>query len=101
MRLLRQRCDHDRESFPRQGPGSLGSPDPASPVWRTVPMRGEYADDHRNPEIRGGDETMKNRREFLKASGALIVGFGATGLIAKFGISQGINGTPSNQLDSW
>jgi nicotinate dehydrogenase subunit B len=43
---------------------------------------------------------MKNRREFLKTSGALIVGFGATGLIARFA-AQGINGTGSNQLDSW
>src|SRR5688572_13831612 len=44
---------------------------------------------------------MKTRRQFLKTSGALIVGFGATGIIARFGLSQGINGTPSNQLDSW
>jgi len=42
-----------------------------------------------------------SRRRFLQGSGALIVGFGATGLIAKFGLSQGINGTGSNQLDSW
>jgi len=44
---------------------------------------------------------MNSRRQFLKTSGALIVGFGASGLIARFGISQGINGTGSNQLDSW
>ena len=50
---------------------------------------------------------MKTRRQFLKTSGALIVGFGATGLVARFGLSpaetaaQGINGSPSNQLDSW
>jgi nicotinate dehydrogenase subunit B len=44
---------------------------------------------------------MKTRRQFLETTGALIVGFGATGLIAKFGESQGINGAPGNQLDSW
>jgi nicotinate dehydrogenase subunit B len=50
---------------------------------------------------------MKTRRQFLKTSGALIVGFGATGLVARFGLSpaetaaQGINGTPSSQLDAW
>jgi nicotinate dehydrogenase subunit B len=48
-----------------------------------------------------------SRRQFLKSSAALVVGFGATGLVAKFGLSpaasaaQGINGNPGNQLDSW
>ena len=48
-----------------------------------------------------------SRRQFLKGSASLIVGFGATGLIARFGASpatsaaQGINGSPGNQLDSW
>lgn len=48
-----------------------------------------------------------SRRQFMKGSAALVVGFGATGLVARFGLSpattaaQGINGTPSNQLDSW
>ena len=48
-----------------------------------------------------------SRRNFLKSSTALVVGFGATGLVARFGVSpaassaQGINGAPSNQLDSW
>ena len=48
-----------------------------------------------------------SRREFVKGSAALVVGFGATGLIARFGLApststaQGINGAPSNQLDSW
>ena len=43
----------------------------------------------------------------MKGSAALVVGFGATGLVARFGLSpattaaQGINGAPSNQLDSW
>ena len=53
--------------------------------------------------------TIRNtsRRHFLKSSAALVVGFGATGLVAKFGLSpaasaaQGINGNPGNQLDSW
>jgi nicotinate dehydrogenase subunit B len=50
---------------------------------------------------------MKTRRQFLKTSGTLVVGFGATGLVAKFGLwpeptaAQGINGSPGNQLDSW
>jgi CO/xanthine dehydrogenase Mo-binding subunit len=43
---------------------------------------------------------MSTRRQFLKTSGALIVGFGTTGLVAKFA-AQGFNGTGSNQLDSW
>jgi nicotinate dehydrogenase subunit B len=47
-----------------------------------------------------------SRRTFMKGSAALVVGFGATGLVARFGLSpstaaQGINGAPSNQLDSW
>ena len=48
-----------------------------------------------------------SRRQFVKGSAALVVGFGATGLVARFGLSplptaaQGINGAPSNQLDSW
>ena len=48
-----------------------------------------------------------SRRQFMKGSAALVVGFGATGLVARFGLSpattaaQGINGAPSNQLDSW
>jgi CO/xanthine dehydrogenase Mo-binding subunit len=43
----------------------------------------------------------------MKGSAALVVGFGATGLVARFGLSpaasaaQGINGQPGNQLDSW
>ena len=48
-----------------------------------------------------------SRRSFLKSSTALVVGFGATGLVARFGLAprlsaaQGFNGAPSNQLDSW
>jgi len=48
-----------------------------------------------------------SRRNFLKGSTALVVGFGATGLVARFGLApsrsaaQGFNGAPSNQLDSW
>ncbi|HYR87839.1 MAG TPA: molybdopterin cofactor-binding domain-containing protein [Terriglobia bacterium] len=48
-----------------------------------------------------------SRRKFLKGSGALIVGFSAAGLTARFATSpgsvaaQGINGPGSNQLDSW
>ena len=50
---------------------------------------------------------MLSRRTFLKESTALVVGFSATGLVARFGLApgtsaaQGINGAPSNQLDSW
>ena len=43
---------------------------------------------------------MTSRRQFLKTSGALIVGFGTTGLVARFA-AQGFNGAGSNQLDSW
>lgn len=51
-------------------------------------------------------QTKVSRRQFLQGSAALVVGFGATGLVARFGFSpavtaQGINGAPSNQLDSW
>lgn len=52
-------------------------------------------------------DTKVSRRQFMKGSAALVVGFGATGLVARFGIApaataaQGINGAPSNQLDSW
>jgi CO/xanthine dehydrogenase Mo-binding subunit len=51
-------------------------------------------------------EAKLSRRFFMKGSAALVVGFGATGLVARFGLSpaasaQGINGAPSNQLDSW
>ena len=48
-----------------------------------------------------------SRRKFLKGSGALIVGFSAAGLTARFvtipgeAVAQGINGPGSNQLDSW
>jgi len=48
-----------------------------------------------------------SRRNFMKGSAALVVGVGATGLVARFGLSpsasaaQGINGAPGNQLDSW
>jgi CO/xanthine dehydrogenase Mo-binding subunit len=48
-----------------------------------------------------------SRRDFLKRSGALIVTFSAAGVAADLGLgsgtvaAQGINGTPSNQLDSW
>jgi CO/xanthine dehydrogenase Mo-binding subunit len=47
-----------------------------------------------------------SRRRFMKTSGALLVGFGATGLVARFGPSptataQGINGVGNNQLDAW
>src|SRR5688572_5299762 len=101
MRLLHQRHHHDREGIPRQKPESLRAADTASHGGRAVPVRREYADVERDPKVRGGGSAMKSRREFLKTSGALIVGFSATGLIAKFGESQGINGTPGNQLDSW
>ena len=52
-------------------------------------------------------EAKVSRRNFIRGSAALVVGFGATGLVARFGVSpaataaQGINGAPSNQLDSW
>jgi CO/xanthine dehydrogenase Mo-binding subunit len=51
--------------------------------------------------------TAVSRRNFLKGSAALVVGFGATGLVARFGMApdtaaaQGFNGAGSNQLDSW
>lgn len=50
--------------------------------------------------------TIVSRRRFLKTSGALVVGFGATGLVARFGplpttAAQGINGVGNNQLDAW
>jgi CO/xanthine dehydrogenase Mo-binding subunit len=52
-------------------------------------------------------DTAVSRRSFLKGSAALVVGFGATGLVARFGMApdtaaaQGFNGAGSNQLDSW
>jgi CO/xanthine dehydrogenase Mo-binding subunit len=52
-------------------------------------------------------EAQISRRKFMKRSAALVVGFGATGLVARFGLNpgraaaQGFNGAPSNQLDSW
>jgi CO/xanthine dehydrogenase Mo-binding subunit len=52
-------------------------------------------------------EARVSRRNFIKGSAALVVGFGTSGLIARFGAApaatavQGINGAPSNQLDSW
>jgi nicotinate dehydrogenase subunit B len=51
--------------------------------------------------------TKVSRRQFLSGSATLVVGFGATGLLARFGVSpttsaaQGFNGSGSNQLDSW
>ena len=47
------------------------------------------------------------RRAFLGSSGALIVGFGASGLVVRFGLDPGslaaqrLDGAGSNQLDSW
>ena len=51
-------------------------------------------------------QTASSRRDFLKRSGALIVTFTAAGVAADIGLSglasaQGINGTPSTDLDSW
>src|SRR5262245_25955927 len=51
--------------------------------------------------------TKLTRRTFLKSSTALVVGVGASGIVAQFALSpaesaaQGFNGAPSNQLDSW
>jgi nicotinate dehydrogenase subunit B len=49
---------------------------------------------------------MFSRRDFLKRSGALIVGFSAAGgyqigITPEGASAQGINGAPSSQLDSW
>lgn len=47
-----------------------------------------------------------SRRDFLKQSGAMIVTFAAAGAVGDLlggntASAQGINGSPSNQLDSW
>ncbi len=54
----------------------------------------------------GFTEAGLSRRDFLKQSGALIVTFAAAGaatdlLSPNAAFAQGINGSPSNQLDSW
>ena len=48
-----------------------------------------------------------SRRDFLKRSGALVVTFSAAGVASEFllapgtALAQGINGSPSTELDSW
>ncbi|NOT25924.1 MAG: xanthine dehydrogenase family protein molybdopterin-binding subunit [Acidobacteria bacterium] len=53
------------------------------------------------------DRAGFSRRDFLKRSGALIVTFGAAGVVSNLGLTsdvvlaQGINGSPGTALDSW
>ena len=53
------------------------------------------------------EKTEVSRRQFIKGSGALLVGFSMAGLAAQLGIAprsaraQNLAGPGSNQLDSW
>src|SRR5215831_15981963 len=59
-----------------------------------------FADDSRNQSLRERSKSMRNlsRRDFMKASGALIVTFS---LAPKSIMAQRLDGASSNQLDGW
>src|SRR5579871_3014716 len=99
MRVLPQRRHHDRQSLHGQKPQGHRSGDRTSHVRRPLPVLYKRADAAGDPALRKGDGAM-NRREFLQASGALIVSFRFSGPL---GAQQGpIQGTPPlNQVDSW
>src|SRR5215467_11832902 len=59
-----------------------------------------FADDSRNQSLRERSKSMRNlsRRDFMKASGALIVTFS---LAPESVMAQRLDGASSNQLDGW
>src|SRR5438093_9952428 len=88
-----------------------------------MPLSRARSHDARDQEICAGGESMKpldalkaltpdaaaaiSRRNFMKGSGALIVGFHMAGLAGRLGMSPGsaaaqrLDGASSNQLDAW
>src|SRR5215471_60718 len=63
-------------------------------------MRRAFANHVGNSQIRSGGEAMK-RRDFLRNSGVLLVGFRAFGAAEFSAQAPGFNGAGSNQVDSW
>src|SRR5688572_11594585 len=102
MRILRQWRHHDGKGLSRQKRQSLRCRYPAGALRRALSLRHSDQNDAGPQAIRAGSTPMKreaqvSRRTFIKGSAALVVGFGATGLIARFGAgpeataAQGIN----------
>src|SRR5579863_7822094 len=99
MRLLSQRRHHDRKGVHGQKPQSHTSGNRTGHVGRSVPLLHQRADAASYRALWPGARAM-NRREFLQASGALIVSFRLSGpLNAQQGPIQGT--PPLNQVDSW
>src|SRR5262245_6251235 len=127
MRVLLEWRDHDRQSVLRSQPESDRRANPASDVGRPLPMPCARANDARDSAVCAGDKSMKiknlvlaltpdasaalqkdgvSRRNFIKGSGALIVGFSMAGLGIRLNSSaasaaQRLDGASSNQLDAW
>src|SRR5881296_879795 len=128
MRVLHQRYHSDGQSFPGSEPESDRRRDQAGDVRRTVPVQRECANHARDQAVCRGGESMKlldtsktlrpdalgalssagiSRRDFIKGSGALIIGFSMGGLAPRLGAAPAqalppeFNGPGSNQLDSW
>src|SRR4051812_17426991 len=103
VRLLHQRRHHDREGVTRSQSPRHGYADSAGHGERALPMRRELAHHDRHSQICTGDEAVKTmkRRDFLKATGVLTVGFSLRGVGELAAQAPGFNGTGSNALDSW
>src|SRR5271168_4894773 len=102
MRVLRQRNHHDSESVSGQESEGLGGGDRACNVWCVVPLFHACSHAEGDQAVWTGDGRMTplSRRDFLQASGALIVSFS---LVGRAALAQGpVSGSPpASQLDSW
>src|SRR6266571_6294734 len=122
MRILRQRRCHDGQSVPRPDSESDGRANSAGHVRRALPLSCTPANDARDQTLCAGGESMKpldtlkaltpdaraalekagmSRRNFMKGTGALIVGFGVARLTGGLAAPQRLDAAGSNQLDSW
>src|SRR4051812_4534625 len=103
MRLLLQR--HDRESFRTsfKERAAHRRTNPNRDEWTSLPVRNVPANPEGDSEgrpIHEGRRTMSTRRDFLKTSGALIVGFSLGEAVR--GQARGAQpGPDARQVDTW
>src|SRR6185295_6053830 len=113
MRLLSERPDHDRQGAARQEQESQRRRDSRGHVADTLPLHDLLPYTSRDQADCEGDRmrTKTNRRDFLKSSGMLVVGFSSIGGIsiaqvpARSAAAGAGNGpypdVDFKQLDSW
>src|SRR5262245_55209038 len=128
MRVLRQRRHHDRKGIPGSQSQGNGYASATGALGCVMPLRRARTNAASHSGLRSGGESMKplqslkaltpdalsalektgiSRRNFLKGSSVLIVGFTTAALATRMGFVHGavtaqrLDGASSNQLDAW